>query len=386
MRKNHIAISTPSDEAPRLLVKSGIVDLLLGVVKVTVGWLANSHALIADGIHSLSDLATDILVWFLNRAGAEEPDDEHPYGHARFETMGTLILGSVLLVVAGSLIYDSVVRLTELERIPIPAWPALVVAGISIGAKEWLYQITRKLGDRLSSKLLIGNAWHHRSDALSSIIVLIGVSGAMMGVIWLEMVAAIGVALMIALIGYKLIKESVVELVDTALSETYVRSIKETVQQADGVLDVHSLRTRRMGPFVILELHLQVDPTISVTEGHHIGDWVCYQLKTRFNEISDVTVHIDAEDDVDKDVMQMPPLRNVVTRALTKAWQPMVAEQDVERMKLHYLDGVINVELFLDGTITAGQTEHPNTREFEQQLIESAAHLPWLRDVKIWKR
>ena len=375
-------VSSPSatesgEKTQRLLVLSAIVDLALGLLKIIVGWFANSHALIADGIHSFSDLATDVMVWVLNRIGTEEPDDDHPYGHARFETFGALILGIILILVAAILVYDSVLRLIEIGSISIPTWPAILAAIVSIAAKEWLYRITRQLGDRVKSNLLIANAWHHRSDAVSSVIVLIGVSGAMLGVAWLEMIAAIGVAFMIAVVGWKLARESVEELVDTALSETYVADIQEATKLADGVWGVHSLRTRRMGSAVILDIHLQVDPTISVSEGHHIGDWVCQQLKRKFQEISDITVHIDAEDDAEGLQDLMPPLRKEVRRALLEAWQGLLGEDEVEKMTLHYLKNVINIELFLSSSLE-------NKEDLRLKLAQSANKFPWMGEISIW--
>ncbi|MEX2327257.1 MAG: cation diffusion facilitator family transporter, partial [Pseudomonadales bacterium] len=222
---------TKSDrKTQQLLIISGVVDFVLGALKVTVGIVANSHALIADGIHSFTDLVTDVMVWAFNRIGVQAPDEDHPYGHARFETFGTFVLGSLLIIVAGYITYESVTRLMSIATVPIPTWPALMAALISIGAKEWLYQITRRLGERVRSKLLIANAWHHRSDSLSSVIVLIGVGGAMMGILWLEMLAAIGVALMIGHIGFQLAHQSVLELVDTAQSESYVEEIQNTIK------------------------------------------------------------------------------------------------------------------------------------------------------------
>ncbi|MCZ6502773.1 MAG: cation diffusion facilitator family transporter [Gammaproteobacteria bacterium] len=361
-----------------LLIQSGMVDLALGLLKIVVGWFANSHALIADGIHSFSDLATDIMVWFLNRLGTEAPDEDHPYGHARFETLGALILGTVLILVAVALVYDSVLRLIDIESIVTPTWPALVAAVISIAAKEWLYQITRKMGEKIKSNLLLANAWHHRSDALSSIIVLVGVGGAILGITWLEMVAAMGVAFMIALIGWKLVKESVEELVDTALSENYVADIQETIVKADGVRGVHSLRTRRMGSAVILDIHLQVDPAISVSEGHHIGDWVSQQLESKFQEISDITVHIDAEDDAEGTTTVMPPLRNEVRTELLAAWQDYLREQDIQKLTLHYLDNVINVEIFLRENPATGK------EKLQADLIGASRSLRWLGEILIW--
>lgn len=374
-------------ETQQLLVLSAVVDLALGLLKIIIGWLANSHALIADGIHSFSDLATDVIVWFLNRIGTEAPDDAHPYGHARFETFGALILGVILMAVAGILVYDSVLRLVEIESISIPTWPAIIAALVSIAAKEWLYRITRHLGDKLKSNLLIANAWHHRSDAVSSVIVLVGVSGAMLGVTWLEMIAAIGVAFMIALIGWKLARDSVEELVDTALSETYVADIQEAIELADGVWGVHSLRTRRMGAAVILDIHLQVDPTISVSEGHYIGDWVCQQLKNKFREISDITVHIDAEDDAQDDAEGkpnlMPPLRNEVRKSLLAAWQGLLNEEEINKMTLHYLNNVINIELFIKGR--ADEEDSPERKdELRQNLADAARKFKWMGKISIW--
>lgn len=373
----------------RLLVLSAAVDLGLGFLKVVVGWFANSHALIADGIHSFSDLATDIMVWILNRIGAEEPDDEHPYGHAKFETFGALVLGAILIVVAGILVYDSVIRLMEIDSISIPTWPAIVAALVSIMAKEWLYRITKNRGKTLKSNLLMANAWHHRSDAFSSIIVLIGVSGAILGVPWLEMVAAIGVALMIALIGSKLVRDSVEELVDTALSETYVGDIQDTIELADGVHGVHSLRTRRMGPAVILDIHLQVEPTISVSEGHHIGDWVCYQLKKKYREISDITVHIDTEDDGEAIPDSMPPLRKEVRRALLDVWQNLLQEEEIHKMNLHYFDNLIDIELFLGESnrgrsSAAGSVLSDRADEFRLKLAEAARQFTWMGEISVW--
>lgn len=371
--------SVPDNRQTRnLLILSGVVDLALGLLKIAVGLLANSHALIADGIHSFSDLATDIMVWFLNRLGTEAPDDDHPYGHARFETLGALILGTALILVAAALVYDSVLRLIDIESIVTPSWPALVAAVISIAAKEWLYQITRKLGEKIHSNLLLANSWHHRSDALSSIIVLVGVGGAILGVAWLEMVAAMGVAFMIAVIGWKLASESVKELVDTALSKNYVANIQETIENTDGVQGVHSLRTRRMGSAVILDIHLQVDPAISVSEGHHIGDWVSQQLEKKFNEISDITVHIDAEDDAEGTLNVLLPLRNEVRQALSAVWQDHLREQDIQKLTLHYLDNVIDVEIFLEESATSGR------EKLKADLTAAARPLGWLGKVLIW--
>ncbi|MDZ7686580.1 MAG: cation diffusion facilitator family transporter [Gammaproteobacteria bacterium] len=367
----------------RLIILSGAVDGGLGLMKVVVGLLANSAALVADGIHSFSDLATDIMVWFFNRIGTQAPDEDHPYGHARFETLGTMLLGGILIGVAGMLVYDNVMRLTDLSTARIPSWPALVAAVVSISAKEWLYFITNRLGKRVRSNLLIANAWHHRSDSLSSIIVFVGVGGAMLGVIWLEMLAAIGVALMIANIGWSLTRRSVDELVDTAQSESYVLQVRENIREVEGIRGVHSIRTRKMGPDVLIDVHLQVQPYVSVSEGHHIGEWVSRRLLDSFEEINDVIVHIDAEDDEYVEPRQeqdiIPPLRSEIRQSLMDAWQSLLDPGEVRKMTLHYLNNGVDVELFL-----GREVQRRADANFPAELMQAAAELPWLRRVSLW--
>lgn len=367
----------------RLLILSGIVDLVLGGSKLAVGLLANSHALIADGIHSLSDLATDIMVWFFNLVGTQAPDEDHPYGHARFETLGALILGAALIILAALLVYDSIFRLMNIEDVQTPTWPALIAASLSIFSKEWLYRITHKLGLETGSNLLIANAWHHRSDALSSVIVLVGVGGAILGVTWLEMVATVGVALMIGQIGWSLSRQSIDELVDTALSKEDVEEIKLSVVGAEGVRGVHNIRTRKMGADVLLDIHLQVDPSISVSEGHHIGEWVTRGLLDRFSFLADIIVHIDAEDDAlleERNIPQsMPPLRKDVRQILIRAWEGVIDADDIVKLTLHYLNNRINVELYLQG----GKYES-GSNLLRQQLTEKTQDVPWVNQLKVW--
>ena len=344
-------MSNNKQETKRLLIISGVVDIGLGIIKIVIGMISNSYALVVDGIHSLSDLATDVMVWFFNEIGAEGPDDDHPYGHAKFETFGTFLLGCLLIILAAFLVYDSITRLLSLEDYTTPSWPALAAAFISIAAKEWLYQITAKLGRTTRSQLLQANAWHHRTDALSSVIVFVGVIGALLGFPWLELLAAIGVASMIALIGGSLTTRSVAELVDTALSESYVEDIRKHVQHVEGVSGVHSIRTRRMGADALVDIHLQVDPSISVSEGHHIGEWVTKRLLGEFPEVNDVIVHIDAEDDElleERATDGIAPLRREVRKSLSEVWDGILPAAHIEKMNLHYLNNGVNVEIFLD--------------------------------------
>ncbi|MBL4680103.1 MAG: cation transporter [Pseudomonadales bacterium] len=366
-----------NNKTEKLLILSGVIDLGLGLIKIFVGIISGSYALIVDGIHSLTDLVTDIMVWGFNRVGIADPDEDHPYGHARFETFGTLILGCLLLLLAAFLVYDTTARLLTIESYTTPTWPALLAAVLSIATKEWLYQITYKLGLETRSKLLQANAWHHRTDAISSIMVLIGVGCAMLGVPWLELLAAIGVAIMIAIVGWSLAKSSIAELVDTALSDSYVKDIRNKIVNVEGVRGVHSIRTRQMGADAHVDIHLQVDSSISVSEGHHIGEWVTKSLLDNFIEVTDVIFHIDAEDDElygENSLDDLAPLRREVREALTNAWDSILDNDKVIKMNLHYLENKIQIEIFLK----------QHDKDLLPQLIKATDHLPWLENITLW--
>jgi cation diffusion facilitator family transporter len=370
----------------KIIVLTTFIDLGLGSLKIIVGWFANSHALIADGIHSFSDLATDVIVWFLSHIGRQEPDEDHPYGHARFETIGTVALGAILLVVAAALVYDSVVRLMSIESIQRPGWSALVAAALSFVVKEWLFRITQSIGKRIKSNLMIANAWHHRSDSFSSVIVFVGVGGALLGVEWLEMIAALGVAVMIGQIGWSLGRQSIQELVDTALSAEELEELQSSMTVVNGVLGIHSLRTRRMGNDVLVDIHIQVDPSISVSEGHQIGEWVSQKLISEFPHINDVIFHIDAEDDTEIEHRNLPypmlPLRAEVRESLDKAWHGILDKKYIKKIILHYLNQRINVDVFVTRELL--DLDGHDSTVLVHSLRESTGKLDWINRINVW--
>jgi len=324
-----------------------VVDLLLGVAKILVGYIAQSQALIADGIHSLSDLVTDFMVLFAAKHASRGADAEHPYGHGRIETVMTVALGAALIIVAIGIAWDAVRRMFEPELLFHPGWLALVVAAISIVAKEAIYHYTMNASKRLRSKLLRANAWHSRSDAISSVIVFIGVLGAMAGLDYLDAVAAVGVAMMIVKIGWELAWHSISELIDTALDEERVQSIRKTIEAVPGVVDLHMLRTRRMGADALVDVHIQVESYLSVSEGHQISETVRQQLIDEIEEVTDVMVHIDPEDDEMTTAACDLPDRDEVTGILKQVWADEPLARDIQEITLHYLDGHIEVEACL---------------------------------------
>lgn len=344
---------TPDTTDPRyrdirnITLVGSLVDLLLGVAKIIVGYLAHSQALVADGIHSLSDLLTDFMVLFAAKHASRGADEDHPYGHGRIETAMTVALGTALIIVATGIAWDAVRRLFEPDLLLHPGWLALLVAAVSIVAKEVIYHYTMRAAKRLRSKLLRANAWHSRSDAISSVIVFIGVLGAMAGLDYLDAIAAVGVAIMIAKIGWDLAWHSISELIDTALDAERVESIRKTIEAVPGVLDLHLLRTRRMGADALVDVHIQVEPHLSVSEGHQISETVRQQIIDNIEEVTDVMVHIDPENDENATPCCGLPDRAQVEHILKQVWADEPIARDIQEITLHYLDGRIEVEVCL---------------------------------------
>ncbi len=324
-----------------------VVNIILAILKTVGGVLGHSAALLADGIHSLSDLLSDFMVLYASKHANTDADEDHPYGHARFETLATVALGALLILVGIGIAYDAISRLITHADTHIPHSFTLYVAALSIISKEALYHLTRRVGIRIRSKMLEANAWHHRTDAISSIVVLIGIGGAMLGMPALDSYAAIVVALMVIKIGGELAYQSVMELVDTALEPELVEKVKQKILSIDDVAHLHLLRSRRMGHNALIDVHIQVAPRLSVSEGHHISEMVERVLIDSFEEINDVTVHIDPEDDETAASCENLPLRNEITTRLRQAWSQIPELEGIEHITLHYLDGEISVEATL---------------------------------------
>jgi cation diffusion facilitator family transporter len=334
-------------EVRKVTVVGGVVDLLLGIVKILVGTTAGSQALIADGVHSLSDLATDFLVIFAAKHSHREADEEHPYGHGRIETVATVILGVALALVAIDICYDALHRMRDPELLAHPGMLALLVALVSVVSKEIIYRYTVRAARRLRSNMLHANAWHSRSDAISSIIVVIGVGGTMYGFTYLDAIAAAAVGVMIAKIGWDLLWKSLQELIDTSLEEDKVAAIRKAILDVGGVRALHMLRTRRSGSDALVDVHIQVDSGLSVSEGHMIGERVRSRLIGEMDDVSDVTVHIDPEDDEVASPCMDLPLRDEVMRRLESRWAKLDLGPGIEKVVLHYLDGKVHVDIFM---------------------------------------
>ena len=358
-------------ETVRVTLVGSVVDLLLSIAKITVGFFARSHALIADGVHSLSDLATDAVVLYAAKHGSRGADEDHPYGHRRIETMATVGLGIVLIATAVGISADAIRRLLNPELLLVPGLWALVIAIASIVTKEAVYHYTIRAARKHRSAILRANAWHSRTDALSSVIVMVGITGTMVGLPYLDAIAAIGVALMIAKIGWDFGWQSVRELIDTALDPDRVDAIRHTIEAVDGVEALHLLRSRRMGGDALVDVHIQVDPTLSVSEGHQISETVRAQLIDEIEEVSDVMVHIDPEDDETATPTGALPLREVVQTRLDSYFRDIEAAQHIEKVTLHYLDGQLRVELLLPLEVLPNKAAVMQLRQRFNQAVSS---------------
>ncbi|XKE47161.1 cation diffusion facilitator family transporter [Halomonas organivorans] len=370
-------------EAHKATLIGAGVDLLVGLAKLVTGALVGSAALIADGIHSFSDIVTDLFVLGATHFGRQAPDRDHPYGHGRIETLATLWLGSVLIFVAGAIAWASLGRLLAGDPIPAPGGWAIAIAVLALLAKEAIYHYTLAVARRIGSRLLEANAWHSRSDALSTLVVLVGLIAAQVGVGWMDAAAAIVVGVMVGQVGGRLLWESSQELIDTALPEPEQASLKSAAEAVPGVRGVHELRTRRVGGEVLLDLHIVVPPRVTVSEAHEIGNAVSRRLRAARPDLADVTFHIDPEDDEGQTAHSRRPglpLRDDVEALLDTAWRDLPAWHDRVDLDLHYLEDRIDVSLFVD--------RRPGRQDLDAtaaELRHAARALDWLGRLRLWE-
>ncbi len=367
-----VALAQRQQVMAKTAIVGAVANLFLSAGKLGIGYIAHSQALIADGIHSLSDLLSDLLVWVAGNHASQAPDAEHPYGHGRYETLATLLLGLLLLLVALELAWDAVERLFAPDQLLHPGPLALIAAAVSILINEALFWYTLFYARRIRSDLLRANAWHHRSDALSSVVVFIGIAGTLAGLVYLDAIATVLVALMIAKIAVGLGWESMQELVDTSLEADRLEEIRKTILSVGGVRDLHMLRTRKHGGFASADVHILVDPQISVSEGHMIGVLVERQIKKTVDEIRDVTVHIDPEDDEKYSPTLDLPLRTEVLKRLDTHWAQIPEAAQCQRVLLHYLNGRIDIEVFFSRTLLSDSCEAIEhlTQRLQQAVAE----------------
>ena len=284
----------------RITLAGAVVNALLAAFKLVAGIAGRSAALVADAAHSLSDLATDAAVVLFVRVSSRPPDEDHDFGHGKFETFATFLISLALFGVAAGIFRDGVARSLRAVRDPAsiarPATVALVAAAVSVVVKEILYRITRREGERLNAPAVVANAWHHRSDALSSIGTLIGVGGAMAlgpGAVVLDPLAAIAVSVLVAVSAWELAAPAVGELLEKSLPAATEAELMRLVAEDPAVRDPHNLRTRRIGAGIAVEVHVRVDPDLSVRDSHAIAQGIEDRIRARHGSWAHVIVHVE---------------------------------------------------------------------------------------------
>lgn len=326
------------------------VNLFLASAQVVIGVFARSQALIADGLHSLSDLVADGVVLFAARHSHAEADAEHPYGHARFETAASLAIGLILLATGVGMVWTAGVKLHDGQNLDAVHPLALVAALITLVAKEGLFRYMRRIGERLKSSMLIANAWHARADAASSLVVAVGIAANLLGYHSMDAVAAVIVGFMIVKAGWGFSVDAFHSLTDHALDPEEIARIHGTARAVDGVLDVHNLRTRRMGDWAVIDMHVEVDTHLSVSEGHYIAEQIAAQVKAA-HRVAECTVHIDPGTVRHlARVLALPPRAQVRDRVQEVLGHPAM-------LRLHYLESGLEVEAELAVHLTAAELQ-----------------------------
>ena len=370
-----------SKESQKATIVGAAIDFILSGIKISLGIIGQSGALIADGVHSLSDLITDWVTWYAAKLSGDAPDADHPYGHERFETIATLGLSIFLAIVGTIIIFNGVDRFSDTNALKHGGW-LIAGAALSIFSKEALYWYTIKIAKNIKSDLLKANAWHHRTDAFSSIVVVIGIFGAANGYYFLDSVAAIIVGLMIIYIGWQLGFEATKELVDTAIDPEDIKSLHLALSKIKGVNSVHTLRTRKVGHKKSADVHVQVDPFLSVSEGHIISVSVERVAKECIEELDDVTVHIDPENDEEKEDTPYKdlPERAQALRIIDQSLKLENCHYTINKTQLHYLEGEILVDFYL----SASYLEKNNIDKIKLDFEEIIKKLPGFGEVKVY--
>ncbi len=283
--------------AGRIALWFGVIgNALLIAVKTVLGVVGRSQALIADAVHSFTDFATDIMAFAGLKYAVKGKDKDHPFGHGKIETLMTLLIGLTLVLVGIWIGYSAAVSVFS-GSLESPTYVALIGALISIAVKEWMYQYTVRVGRRIKSNVLVANAWHHRSDAFSSIAAALGIGGALIhpSLIFLDPLAALLVALFIIKVGFDIIIPAFQSAADAAPEQSKLDEIRAAAESVEGVRDAHDTKARQYASKLYVEIHIVVDPGISVAEGHSIADSVRDAILNGVEDILEVIVHVDPD-------------------------------------------------------------------------------------------
>jgi cation diffusion facilitator family transporter len=344
-----------------------LVNFVLAVLKISAGILGGSKALLADGIHSLSDLTADLFVMFSIQISNRPSDSKHSYGYKRYETLGNIIISSVLVLIAIGIGIDAVLH--HAASVVVNYQLVLPIALLAILINELTYQFVVRRARRLSSDILYSLAVHQRSDAGTSAVVLMSGLASIVGITFSDQVATLLIALMILYYAIPSILKSIGELLDKGLSKNEIEMIESKIAAVDGVLGFHLLRTRKMASQGVLDVHIVVDPVISVSEGHYVSDLVELNLKS-MEKIEDVTVHVDFYDDHEQQSKALPS-RKEIKSFLEKSINSIEFETD--NLMIHYHLTQLSLVIY-------AKNESVSSLQHELKQLKYPS---WLCDIKV---
>lgn len=331
----------------RLTLLSASANLFLAIFKLIVGFFSHSQALIADGFHSLSDILSDGLVLMAASMGKQIPDKEHPYGHQRIETIAAISLALLMFATGGTILYTNIRHLWLGDYPSLHSLPVIFTALLSIMIYCSLFYLNYQAGKRLHSNLLISNSYHNRSDAYTSGIVMLSGIGALLHIHHIDVIGAIIISILIIKMGSSIFWNGLQELIDAGVDEDTLQKMLACTQQVPGVTSIHQFRTRLHGGTIFVDVHVIVDPFISVSEGHHISERVHLKLMQTFPKVLDVVVHIDPEDDEKNRPCLHLPSREQFLQQFNQIAKDFPYYSQIQKIYIHYYDGQIYLEIIL---------------------------------------
>ncbi|MCC5999476.1 MAG: cation transporter [Pararhodobacter sp.] len=356
-----LADDTDHDAKKRATWAGIAVNAPLSLAKIIGGLVAQSQALVADGVHSLSDLASDAaILWALGHSH-RPPDAEHPFGHGRFETLATLAVAAMLVLAAAGILIDAALRLLD----PLPDPPGALALWVALGAilfKEALYHYTRAVARRTGSALMLANAWHHRSDALSSVVALAGIGAAMAGWPGMDALAAALIALMLIRIAWRFGRPAVAELVDEAPGDELAQTVTRALAGTPGVRDVHDLRLRRLGGAVQADVHLGLDPDLTLSEAHRLCEAARARVCARVPEIEEIVIHPEPHGHADGFGAHDAALRPAVRATVEACLQGLVPVSAIVALHLDYRNDGIRASVVIDRRLSTDARQAAATR------------------------